>query len=60
MAYVDNTSKVLSGEMSTMDFICGTAESKQARSMEKDPDSAWTYDIQVATWCQIRDAHKNG
>ncbi|MEG2367982.1 MAG: 2-hydroxyacyl-CoA dehydratase family protein, partial [Oscillospiraceae bacterium] len=60
MAYVDNTSKVISGEMSTMDYICGTVESKYARCLEKDPDSLWTFEIQMATWCQIRDAHKNG
>lgn len=58
--YVDNKSKVLSGEMSTMDYICGTVESKLARCLEKDPDSAWAFDLQIATWCQIRDAHKNG
>ena len=58
--YVDNKSKVLSGEMSTMDYICGTIESKLARCLEKDPDSAWAFDLQIATWCQIRDAHKNG
>lgn len=60
MAFVDNTPKVLSGEMSTLDFIASTAESKLARALDKNPDSRWIYDIQVAQWAQIRDAHKNG
>lgn len=58
--FVDNTQKVLSGEMSTMDYICDMSESKLNRSLEMNPDSRWIYDLQVATWCQIRDAHKNG
>lgn len=58
--FVDNTSKVLSGEMSTMDFICDTVESKYNRCLEKNPDALWTYEIQKATWLPIRDAHKNG
>lgn len=58
--YVDNTGKVLSGDMSTMDYICGTAESKLERCKQKNPDAVWSFDIQIATWCQIRDAHKNG
>lgn len=55
-----NMPKVLSGEMSTLDYIAGTAESKQARAIEKNPDMVWIYDIQVAQWATIRDAHKNG
>ncbi len=58
--FVDNSSKVLSGEMSTMDFICDTVESKYNRCLEKNPDTIWTYEIQKATWLPIRDAHKNG
>jgi len=61
MAKLDiNLSKVLSGEMSTIDYIAGTAESKLAHCLEKDPDNRWIYDIQVAQWAQIRDAHRNG
>ena len=60
MAFVDNSSKVLSGEMDTMDFICDTVESKYNRCLEKDPDALWTYEIQRATWLPIRDARKNG
>lgn len=60
MAYIDHSPKVLSGEMSTMDFICNTVESKLEYAMGKNPDSGWIYDLQVATWCSIRDAKKNG
>ncbi len=59
-SYVDNSPKVISGEMSTLDYICDTAESKLKRAQEKNPDATWIYEIQVAQWCQIRDAHKNG
>ena len=55
-----NMPKVLSGEMSTLDYIASTAEGKQAHAVEKNPDMLWVYDIQVAQWAQIRDAHKNG
>lgn len=55
-----NMPKVLSGEMSTLDYIAGTAESKQAHAIERNPDMVWVYDIQVAQWAAIRDAHKNG
>ena len=55
-----NMPKVLSGEMSTLDYIASTAEGKQAHAAEKNPDMLWVYDIQVAQWAQIRDAHKNG
>lgn len=55
-----NMPKVLSGEMSTLDYIAGTAESKQAHAIERNPDMVWIYDIQVAQWATIRDAHKNG
>ena len=55
-----NMPKVLSGEMSTLDYIAGTAESKQAHAIERNPDMVWVYDIQVAQWATIRDAHKNG
>ncbi|MGI5978816.1 MAG: 2-hydroxyacyl-CoA dehydratase subunit D [Oscillospiraceae bacterium] len=55
-----NMPKVLSGEMSTLDYIAGTAESKRAHAAEKNPDMLWIYDIQVAQWASIRDAHKNG
>ena len=55
-----NMPKVLSGEMSTLDYIASTAEGKQAHAAEKNPDMKWIYDIQVAQWAQIRDAHKNG
>ncbi len=58
--FVDNSSKVLSGEMSTMDFICDTIESKYNRCLEKDPDALWTFEIQKATWFPIRDAKKDG
>lgn len=58
--FVDNTQKVVSGEMSTLDFIAGTAEGKLARCLEKDPDGRWIYDIQIASWCKIRDAHSIG
>lgn len=60
MARIDNTPKVLSGEMSTMEYICSLIESKHAHIKEKNPDILWTYDIQVAQWCQIRDAQKAG
>lgn len=55
-----NMPKVLSGEMSTLDYIAGTAESKRAHAIEKNPDMVWIYDIQVAQWATIRDAQKNG
>ena len=55
-----NMPKVLSGEMSTIDYIASTAEGKRAHAVEKNPDMLWVYDIQVAQWAQIRDAHKNG
>jgi len=55
-----NMPKVLSGEMSTLDYIAGTAESKQAHAIEGNPDMVWIYDIQVAQWATIRDAQKNG
>ena len=55
-----NMPKVLSGEMSTLDYIAGAAEGKQAHAAEKNPDMLWIYDIQVAQWATIRDAHKNG
>lgn len=60
MARVDFTPQVLSGEMSTMEYICSTTESKHAHIAEKNPDALWTYDIQIAQWCQIRDAQANG
>lgn len=60
MAYVDQVPKVISGEMSTVDYIAGTAESKLQYILNKDPDGRWVYDIQVAQWAQIRDAQKNG
>ena len=60
MARVDNTPKVLNGEMSTMEYICDLIESKHAHIAEKNPDALWTYDIQVAQWCQIRDAQAKG
>ena len=59
-AFIDNTDKVLSGEMDTMDFICDTIESKYNRCLEKDPDALWTFEIQKATWLPIRDARKDG
>jgi len=58
--FVDNSSKVLSGEISTIDYICDTIESKYNRCLEKDPDALWTFEIQKATWLPIRDAKKNG
>ncbi|MDR1132301.1 MAG: 2-hydroxyacyl-CoA dehydratase family protein, partial [Oscillospiraceae bacterium] len=58
--YVDNTSKVLSGEMSTMDYICDTIESKYKRCLAKDPDALWSIEIQKATWFPIRDAKRDG
>ena len=60
MAFVDNTGKVLNGEMNTMDFICDTIQSKYDRCLEKDPDALWTFEIQKATWFPIRDAQKDG
>jgi len=61
MAYVDTgLQKVISGEMSTLDYIAGTAESKLEHCLNKDPDGRWIFDIQVAQWSAIRDAHKNG
>lgn len=60
MAFVDNTPKVLSGELGTVGFLAGTAESKLEHILNKNPDSRWIYDIQVAQWAQIRDAKKNG
>lgn len=60
MARVDNIPKVLSGEMSTMEYICSLIESKHGHIAEKNPDALWTYDIQVAQWCQIRDAQTQG
>ena len=60
MAYVDQVSKVISGEMSTLDYIAGTAESKLEYILNKDPDGRWIYDIQVAQWAQIRDAQAKG
>ena len=55
-----NMPKVLSGEMSTIDYIAGTAEGKRSHALEKNPDMVWIYDIQVAQWASIRDAHKSG
>ena len=61
MARVDHDlPKVLSGEMSTLDYIANTAESKLEHQVNKDPDGRWIYDIQVAQWAQIRDAQKEG
>lgn len=61
MAKVDTELlKVMSGELSTTDYIAGQCEGKLAHTLEKDPDSAWIYDLQVAQWGQIRDAQKNG
>ena len=60
MAFVDQVNEVISGTLSTTDYIAGTAEGKLAHTMNKDPDNAWVYDIQVAQWAQIRDAQKNG
>jgi len=60
MAFVDQVNEVISGTLSTTDYIAGSAEGKLAHTMNKDPDNAWVYDIQVAQWAQIRDAHKNG
>ncbi|MGI5985080.1 MAG: 2-hydroxyacyl-CoA dehydratase [Clostridiales bacterium] len=60
MAFVDEMYKVISGDMSTTDYIASSAEGKLAHVMDKDPDGRWVYDIQVAQWAQIRDAHKNG
>lgn len=61
MAYVDELlNQVISGELSTTDYIATSVEGKLAHTLKKDPDSSWIYDLQVAQWCQIRDAHKNG
>lgn len=60
MAFVDNAPKVISGEMGTVDYLAGTAESKLEHILNKNPDGRWIYDIQVAQWAQIRDAKKNG
>lgn len=58
--FVDLTDKVLSGEASTMEYICDTVESKHRHKEATDPDSLWTIEIQEATWFPIRDAKKNG
>ncbi len=60
MARVDNTENVLTGKMSTMEYICSLIESKHAHIADRNPDVLWTYDIQVAQWCQIRDAQAAG
>lgn len=60
MARVDNTPKVLSGEMDVLEYICSLIESKHEHVKVKNPDALWTMDIQVAQWCQIRDAQKAG
>lgn len=57
---VDTTAQVLSGEMSTIDYICGVNDSKLNHCLDTNPDNRWIYDLQIATWAQIRDAHKNG
>lgn len=60
MAFVDRAPEVISGGLSTLEYIAGTAESKLEHCLNKDPDGRWIFDIQVAQWAQIRDAQKNG
>ncbi len=61
MADVTNLEdRVLSGDLSVVDFACQKIEGQVARMREKNPDLLWTLEIQEDMWKMYRDAQKNG
>lgn len=52
--------KVLSGEMSIVDFACTRIDASIGRMREKHPEMLWSMEIQKFMWDGYRDAQKNG
>lgn len=53
-------SKLLSGELSAVDFMCDKLDEQAEIMKVNNPDMLWTLDIQKVLWTMFRDAHKNG